>query len=181
MRMPWQTLWAILKGLTTSDDGSAGKKVRSLSEPALDAVAERVEGALDHAQHNGEQLLADGEEHAHRIVENLDSRLTRQRQELLKDTGLALGEAAKRMDESVDHASRSGERLLASGEERARRVVDDLDKRLAKQRQDWLAGAEGTCDSISKRLVRRVLLACLALLGAAGLAAVLVFWAGRNL
>lgn len=86
-----------------------------------------------------------------------------------------LGAASNHLNESIDRAATHGHELLADGETRAHRVVDEMDKRLARQREALLDRTENACDRVSRRLIVRLLLAGFALLVAAGLVACAAF------
>ncbi|MCW8129368.1 MAG: hypothetical protein KIS92_03205 [Planctomycetota bacterium] len=92
-----------------------------------------------------------------------------------------LERAAARAQEVVDRAAQHGHELLEDGEVRARRVVEEVDQRLAAQREQLLNRTESVCDRISRKVIWRAVLAGMCLLGAAGMAALLVYWAARNM
>lgn len=92
-----------------------------------------------------------------------------------------LTEAADQANRTLDHAAQHGHKLLADAEERARRVAEDLDRRMDQQREQLLTSTEDTCDRVSRQFVRRMVIAGIALLGAAGAITLVVIWASRKL
>ncbi len=122
----WSHLWQMAEAVLPQAKEQIGSCVREVSEPALDAAAEHNKEVLDHAAQLGHGLLEDGEARAQRMVEDVDCRLTNQRDELLNRT---------------EHA----------------------------------------CDRITRRLMVRVVLTGMALVGAAGVATILVVWASSHL
>lgn len=101
--------------------------------------------------------------------------------EAIRDaTEPAVHAAGDRLDKSIDHAAQQGQQLLAEGEASARSVVEDVDQRLAVQRKTLLAEAEQTCDRIGRRLLVRVVLAGVAVVGAAGVVVYLLSQACRS-
>lgn len=92
-----------------------------------------------------------------------------------------ISEASDQANRTLDHAAAHGHKLLADAEERARRLTEDLDRRMDQQREQLLTRTEDTCDRVSRQLVRRIVIAGVALLAAAGAITLVVVWASRKL
>ncbi|GMV82504.1 MAG: hypothetical protein AMXMBFR7_36880 [Planctomycetota bacterium] len=92
-----------------------------------------------------------------------------------------LERAAARAMDVVDRAAQHEHELLEDGEMRARRLVEDVDSRVDAQRERLLDRTEHVCDRITRRLVVRVLVVGLVLVGATGAVAVAAVWAAKLL
>lgn len=59
---------------------ATGEGIREAAEPTLGAATERLNDSIDRAAQHGHELLDESETRARRVVEDLDQRLTVQRQ-----------------------------------------------------------------------------------------------------